>query len=290
MVRREQGIALLIAETSIHCGVGQDVGAIDLPIQRDKVTRTPVIYGSSLKGGWRDAVHGRDAGEARLLFGPRVDASKEPLERGAVGVGEARVLCYPVPSVQDLFAYVTSPGELARLRRACKVADVSGPQQWPTEVPDDGTAFVSGDKLRFGARAGRQVVALGEYTLTVTESEALRAFGQWVAEKLLPGKEFDYWRKALVSHSVLVSDDQFRAFVNPAVVVTRVQLEEGKKTVKTGALLTEEVLPADVILWAGLNGDLDGLATALPAVVTVGGDETIGRGMLRHAILRGAAA
>ncbi|MGH8908447.1 MAG: type III-B CRISPR module RAMP protein Cmr4 [Egibacteraceae bacterium] len=290
MAPREQGIALLIAETSIHCGVGQDVGPIDLPIQRDKVTRTPVIYGSSLKGGWRDAVHARDPGNATRRFGPRVDASKEPLERGAVGVGEARVLCYPVPSAQGLFAYVTSPGELARLRRACKVAGVTGPRQWPTEVPDDGTAFVSGDKLRFGAGAGPQVIALGEYTLTATESEELRAFGQWVAAMLLPGEELDYWGKALTSQSVLVSDDQFKAFVNPAVVVTRVQLEEGKKTVKKGQLLTEEVLPADVILWAGLNGAIDQLATALPAVVTVGGDETIGRGMLRHAILRGAAA
>jgi CRISPR-associated protein Cmr4 len=293
MARREQGIALLIAETSVHCGVGQDVGAIDLPIQRDKVTRTPVIYGSSLKGGWRDAVHARDRRIATDLFGPRVDEDKARLERGAVGVGEARTLLYPVPSVQGLFAYVTSPGELARLRRAYTVAGVAGPQQWPAEVPGDGAAFVSGSALRFGARTGQQVIALGEYTLTATESEALRVFGQWVADKLLPGKEFGYWRRALASQSALVSDDQFRAFVDPAVVVTRVQLEEGKKTVKQGGLLTEEVLPADVILWAGLNADngrLDRLTTALPVVVTVGGDETIGRGMLRHAILRGTAA
>ncbi|MGH8931188.1 MAG: hypothetical protein ACRDZO_11340, partial [Egibacteraceae bacterium] len=147
--------------------------------------------------------------------------------------------------------------------------------------------------LRFGVGSGQQVVALGEYTLAATESEELRAVGQWVAQALLPGKDFAYWANALASQTVLVSDDQFRSFVSPAVVVTRVQLEEGKKTVKAGALLTEEVLPADVILWAGLNADNGGLgrlATALPAVVTVGGDETIGRGVLRHAILPVAAA
>jgi CRISPR-associated protein Cmr4 len=36
----------LLAETPIHPGSGQDNGAIDLPVQRERTTDYPVIPGS----------------------------------------------------------------------------------------------------------------------------------------------------------------------------------------------------------------------------------------------------
>lgn len=290
---REQGIALLMAESTIHCGVGQDVGPIDLPIQRDQVTRTPVIYGSSLKGAWRDAVHVRDSNDskwAKKLFGPRVDAEdpSQKLERGAVGVGEARVLFYPVASVQRLFAYVTCPGELARFHRACTVAEIAGPQRWPGESPVEDEALVSSNQLAISDEPLK--LGLREFTLSATQDDALGEVGAWVGDHLFKDKALEYWRKALKNHAIMVSDDQFRTFVDPCIVVTRVQLEEGTKTVKDQMLLTEEVLPADVVMWAGLHAEpdkLDELIDVLPQVITVGGDETVGRGAMRHVILKG---
>lgn len=37
-----------------HAGIGRGVGYIDLPIDRDGVTRWPIIRGSAFKGVWRD--------------------------------------------------------------------------------------------------------------------------------------------------------------------------------------------------------------------------------------------
>ena len=57
-----QASALLVlrAHTGIHAGVGQEVGTVDLPIQRERVTNFPVIRGPSVKGALRQAVE--DAG------------------------------------------------------------------------------------------------------------------------------------------------------------------------------------------------------------------------------------
>ena len=43
----------LVAETSIHAGASESEGAVDLPIQREKHTGWPCIYGSGMKGALR---------------------------------------------------------------------------------------------------------------------------------------------------------------------------------------------------------------------------------------------
>lgn len=291
---RQHAIAVLITETTVHCGVGQDVGPVDLPIQRDKVTRTPIVFGSSLKGGWRDAIHdGQGEATAASLFGPRVDPDNpgQDLEQGKVGVGEARTLLYPVASPVGLFGYVTCPSEVARLRRAVAVSGVPGPAGWPTvSIDDEEAALTSGPQLHF-EDLERSTIALREFTFTATVDAGLGQLAAWLAEAVPGGPEVDYWRDAIRARTVMVSDGQFTAMVDPATVVTRVQLVPGKKVVATGMLLTEEVLPADVVLWAPLTaetGRLDELVGHLPQVVNVGGDETIGRGAIRVNILKGA--
>ncbi len=43
----------LLCETPLHVGVGQDVGMIDMPIQRERHTGWPKIESSGLKGSIR---------------------------------------------------------------------------------------------------------------------------------------------------------------------------------------------------------------------------------------------
>ena len=40
----------LIVETPLHAGSGSDLGAVDLPIQRERHTDFPKVEGSSVKG------------------------------------------------------------------------------------------------------------------------------------------------------------------------------------------------------------------------------------------------
>ena len=43
-------------KTPLHAGSGNDLGVIDLPIQRERHTEYPKIEGSSLKGALREAL------------------------------------------------------------------------------------------------------------------------------------------------------------------------------------------------------------------------------------------
>ena len=61
----------LHALSALHCGTGQSVGVVDLPIARAQATRLPLVPGSSLRGVLRQQVTEGDAELARTLFGPR---------------------------------------------------------------------------------------------------------------------------------------------------------------------------------------------------------------------------
>jgi len=51
----KEAIPLFIrAITPVHAGSGNDLGIVDLPIQREKHTGFPKIEGSTLKGSIRD--------------------------------------------------------------------------------------------------------------------------------------------------------------------------------------------------------------------------------------------
>ncbi len=50
-----RGIILgMLAETSTHPGMGQMVGAVDLPVARERTTGYPMIPSTALKGALRD--------------------------------------------------------------------------------------------------------------------------------------------------------------------------------------------------------------------------------------------
>ena len=70
----------LLAETSIHAGTGQTVGAIDLPIQREKHTNWPCIYGSAMKGALRAQAESRPSHPCQAIPPPH-EASRLSAQR-----------------------------------------------------------------------------------------------------------------------------------------------------------------------------------------------------------------
>ena len=61
----------LIVETPLHAGSGNDLGIVDLPIQREKHTDYPKIEASGLKGSIREIFDAqRNKSEIELVFGP----------------------------------------------------------------------------------------------------------------------------------------------------------------------------------------------------------------------------
>lgn len=107
--RSSKAAALLIlhAHSGIHAGTGQELGTVDLPIQRERVTNFPVIRGSSLKGALRQALfdRGMDSNTITTIFGPESNNASD--HAGAIVVGDARLVLFPMRSLRGTFAWTT---------------------------------------------------------------------------------------------------------------------------------------------------------------------------------------
>ena len=95
---------LLQSVTSLHVGCGQDVGVVDLPVIRERLTGFPFIPGSGLRGALRARLEvpaepgkGMPA-EAQWLFGPRVQEEVDARFAGCLSVHDAKLLLFPVRS------------------------------------------------------------------------------------------------------------------------------------------------------------------------------------------------
>lgn len=303
-----QRLVGLLAETSVHAGMGTQLGAVDLPIQRERHTGWPVIYGSGLKGVLRD--HAEASGvwseaEVHAVFGPGTDkegqaGGEKARHAGALALSDARILLFPVRTVGRAFAWITCPLALARLRRDVVAAGVEGADDLVLR------AVPCADKVITPATGSDQKVLLEEFLYDAQREPEVTSIGRWIAEHLLPTEAaYATWRKLAESAIVVLTDDEFGDFVRHGTeIVTRVRLGEGK-TVETGALWTEENLPADSLLYSvavawnpvrngsGLEradqviAKLESLL-ASRRVVQVGGKETVGRGFVATRVSGGS--
>ena len=282
----------IYVETPLHAGTGRGLGAVDLPIQRDVVTGYPLVQAGSLKGRLRAEAREKEmaAEDLKAIFGP--DAGDRASEHaGALSPGDARLLLFPLRSLAGVFGWATSGDVLARFRRDAAMAGVQ--LEWP--LPEDlreVEALVSGDRLVAWER-----VVLEEYAFAPRQSEEVARIGRWLADHALPtGEEYGYWRESLPQRLVLLPQDAFRDFTQLSTQVdTSVRLMPETKTVADGALWTEEALPTDTLLYAPLMASpsrnpggprlsgtelLEKLRGLGMNRMQLGGDETIGRGMV----------
>jgi CRISPR-associated protein Cmr4 len=301
-----RGLLAMLAETSVHAGTGSQLGAVDLPIQRERHTGWPTIYGTGLKGVLRDEAAGLLAEqEVIAIFGPPTDKrdgeGEEARHAGALAISDARLLLFPVRTVGAAFAWVTCPLALARLRRDAAQAGLDGIPSVPEQPTPDRVVVTSAWK---GAEQG---VFLEEFSYEAVPSDALRELARWIAAHCLAaGDAYTYWRGHLEQWLALVPDEDFGDLVRHATeVVTRVRLERDTKKVERGALWTEEQLPSDTVLysfaaaWPASGGAKEALGTGAAVlerlrsvverrrVIQVGGKETVGRGFMAVRLLGG---
>ncbi len=304
---RAAALLVLRAYTGIHAGSGQELGTVDLPIQRERVTNYPVVRGSSLKGAlrqsaqekWQAAGQGEwdDSPQKDLLealFGPETQQASE--FGGAVCVGDANLLLFPMRSLRGTFAWLTCPLVVRRLRR--NLVDTGIDALIPdklSEVPKlPSSAHVtvckgSGVSLRKPGSQAQSVVVLEDFGLDVS-AESLDPLAKHLGG-VLPDPDSE-----LTERLVLASDQRFQDFTTFCTeVVTRVQLADETKTVVDGNLWTEELLPAESVLTAlvlcsddrkGRAGEkrlgldmLVELKNATSGRFQIGGNETVGYGI-----------
>lgn len=285
----------LYAETPVHAGSGTSLGIVDLPIQRERTTGYPIVQASGLKGCLRDVAQGQDAQKVKIVFGPETNAAHE--HAGALSVGDARILLFPVRSLMGVFAWVTSQNVLARFKRDARLAGLQNVNWTETGPTQDNTALVAPGS----AVVANNRVVLEEFAFTAQEDDAVKTIAEWLAENALPaGDEYDYWRKSLQKRLVILPETAFRDFVQFSTeVISRIRLDDEKKTVAPGALWSEEHLPSDTLLYATLfaskprvdkpPSDLQDAQAVLEFVkncvdgkrLQLGGDATVGRGVVK---------
>lgn len=296
-------VLFIYVETPLHAGTGRALGAVDLPIQRERTTGYPMVQASSIKGRLRAEAEKKcnsslTRDEFLAIFGPETGNASE--YAGALSVGDARILLFPVRSLAGVFAWTTSVDVLNRFVRELAMADLSLDWTVPLREPGPEEAWTAGDALV----AGNSVV-LEEFSFTPKRehAEVLQEIGKWLASHALPtGNEYRYWREVLPNKLCVLPENAFRDFSLYATEVqTHIRLNPDTKTVVNKGLWTSECLPVDTLLYAPLlatrsrspKADLGGVQilgkiAALNLTRTqLGGDETTGQGMVALRIAGG---
>jgi len=327
-------------ESPLHAGSGSDLGIVDLPIQRERHTSFPKIEGSSVKGALREAFEqtskkfkiGNDEFDVKsdqfinAVFGPE---REENTHAGALAISDARLLLFPVKSMKGVFGWITCPYVLQQFKKDLQLAGI-------TNVPiPDNSGLIKGTNLSL---EDDKTVILEEYKFELEPNDDLKSFSEWVVDRMMPKAEdtnetpqedetekkeviqktekkepHNYWKEKLKKDIVVLSDDEFKDFVNLSTeVITRTKIDNKTGTVAQGALFTEEFLPTDSLLYSLVFSSplfikddekpeplktsdeaktvMEYFAQGLPEVVQMGGDATIGKGFVSTKVVEGKNA
>lgn len=281
-----------------HAGVGRGLGYIDLPIDRDAVTGRPIIRGSAFKGVWADYC---EATEARR--------KKDPLLRAAFGTAganneansgsliptDAHLVCLPVRSFRGTFAWTTSPLTLQSLRRTLDLAGVRDLPEAPHDLADTEAHHPDGDVRT--ALTEKDRIYLEDLDFTARPCSTASQWASRIAAWVFPD-DAD-WQEQFQRRFVVLPDVAFDFLCETGTEIhTRVRISDETKTVDSGALWTEESLPAETILMGVIqcdrvylpNGEADQEIrpqtllerfASQPLLLQIGGKATVGRGQVR---------
>ncbi len=283
-------LLFLHALSPLHAGTGQGVGAIDLPVAREKGTDIPIVPGSSVKGVLRDAC---DASKRTRIFGP--DTDNAATHAGAIQISDLRLVALPVRSLAGVFAWVTSSLLLQRLSRDAQMTRHESQPAIP-QIGDTAICHVTGQSV---LRLSSGDVVLEDVKLTPADENA-DGWAEWLARAVFEGD----WQEAFKARFCIVHDDVMSFLLQTGTeVIARIRLEDEKKTVAKGALWYEEALPTESLL-VGLvaaapvqvNGSVvqpeevfETVAQLVQKPLQIGGNATIGRGICRLCMVEEAS-
>ena len=299
----------LYVETPLHAGVGSGLSSIDLPIQHERTTQYPMVQGSGIKGRLRSAAFAATEGEkptwikdeVTIVFGPENGSD----HAGALIAGDARILLFPIRALNGVFAYTTSYDVLNRFMRDMNRGGGSLKWNIQGEKPEDSKHVALVTKT--SRVTANNTLVLEEFSFDAETKPVVDDIAKWIAEKALPQtEEYKYWRDKIKNSLVILPEDDFRDFVlNATEIITRISINRETKTAAGTALWTEEHLPTDTLLYVPIyatharkmkkDGDKDvpamlaseilekarSLEVSQRGYLQLGGDETVGRGMVR---------
>jgi len=280
--------------SALHCGTGQSVGVVDLPIARARATQLPIVPGSSLRGVLRQALQAKDPALTNALFGPRTISDNANSFAGALAVGDAHLLVLPVRALAGILCYATAPFILTRYARDLRAAGLEPPPM-PVNPPTGDRALVVPESANL---VGGSTLVLEDLDLQGRGDAATRQWAESIASSIHP-RDADA-RDDFCSRFAILPDNILGFLAETATELrTRISIDDATGTVKPGALWFEEHLPAESVLWGvyalddsrvpGKPRAAADLAEALRAqlgddgeqLLQLGGQAGVGRGLVR---------
>lgn len=249
----------------LHAGIGQSIGKVDLPIEREKHTEYPCVFATGLKGSLRSHCKGKITDNQLIkIFG----SEEGDKGAGSVVFTDLKLLLFPVRSSEDSFKYVTCNQIIERFKR------------------DYHLIYGKDFSENFGSNA-----------------EYINNFLRIEPQKHIILEDFVFKKKSETDGSALgislnkiyvIDEDIFKYLVlNATQIIARNKLDDKSKTSEN--VWYEEALPADTILYTFVrpsiasNGasELTALSNALKAnnIIQIGGNETVGYGIAEISIL-----
>jgi len=293
-------ILFLYCETPVHAGTGTSLSIVDLPIQRERITGLPIVQASSLKGVLRAEVERLKGKQiAETLFGPETQRASD--YAGCVSPHDARLLLFPIRSLVGIFAWATCPLVLERFKREAKAAGFQ--IDWQVPKPNNSQqALVACDDTI----VAEGKVVLEEFAFEAKKKPEAEQIANWLKDHAFPqSDEYKTFCEWLPKRFVILPDDAFRDFTQLATeVIARIRLKPETKTVAEGALWSEEHLPSETLLYAPIfiskplapNANQLGLTDSNAVLrklsglqldrLQIGGDETVGRGIVKVRFVR----
>ncbi|WP_299458255.1 type III-B CRISPR module RAMP protein Cmr4 [uncultured Microscilla sp.] len=218
---------------------------------------------------------------------------------GCVGFADARLLLFPVKSMKGVFAWITCPQVLQQFALDMELAGVEG-----IAIPKGAGLVPETSNLTLPGKDGLNVV-LEEYAFGIRADKDTSQFCEWLSEHVFQASQGFSQQK--VKHDVVVlPNDDFRDFVNLSTeVITRTKINSDTGTVEQGQLFTEEYLPAESVLYTlalvapEFSKQTDKMKEAevlnflkenLPGVMQIGGNATLGKGIVRTRLMNMATA
>ncbi|TAE75283.1 MAG: type III-B CRISPR module RAMP protein Cmr4 [Bacteroidetes bacterium] len=309
----------LICETPLHVGSGSDLGIVDLPIQRERHTNFPKIEASSLKGALREAFESAFKSEithnnrlkVHRVFGYDKDGvfktDKKEVDEffgndtqfsGALALADARLLLFPVKSLYGVFAWITCPRVIKKFIADLGLAGIT---------TDFSTVDFEKEKNKTTSKAeilkNKTQAYLEEFVFTLNQDSAngnVDKLAEWLKDNLFSATDTSYWAAKIEKDIVVLDDNDFRDFVTLATeVITRTKIDNSTGTVQTGALFTEEYLPAESVMYSltmfadefsaketkmnatEIQTFFESGLTANQNIVQVGANATLGKGIIK---------
>jgi len=266
---------LVHALTSLHAGSGQGVGAIDMPIARERATELPFVPGSTLKG----CLRGEDADNHPDAFGTVEKA-------GTAHFSDARLLLMPLRCLGASFVWAACPYVLRRFKRDVEVSGLKEPIPAIPDLADGQAQVATGDSLiKIG---GKDRLVLEEIDFAVELKAA--DWSKFLGDLLFPSDEG--WKKTFKSQFAILDDKSFSHLVKFGTEVNaHVKIDRESGVAKDGMLWYQESLPAETVLVSLVKvstgaDSFDGLLRE--RTLQIGGKASTGHGLVRFAMAGGA--